>query len=77
MKNQVMHSRPRLAPLLCLSILLPLVAPTAGAQNSSQITVEVGQPNIWSLGQAHYLLAGIHIDRKHSRRGIVSAKGLC
>lgn len=64
MKNQVMHSRQRLAILLCLSILLQLVALTAEAQNNSQITVEVGQPNIWSLGQAHYLLA---VMREKSR----------
>jgi hypothetical protein len=43
--------------LICLTLLLPLVARPVGAQNNSQITVEVGQPNIWSLGQAHYLLS--------------------
>jgi hypothetical protein len=42
-----------------LALTLPLVAlpvPTA-ADNKSQITVNVGEPNVWSLGQAHYLLA--------------------
>ncbi len=42
-----------------LALTLPLLAlpvPTA-AHNKSQITVNVGEPNVWSLGQAHYLLA--------------------
>lgn len=54
---------PALATLVCLSLLTP-VSHTALAQNNSKIMVEVGQPNIWSLGQAHYLLSNM---RERSR----------
>src|SRR6266404_746581 len=64
MKNLLKRSRRGAIIPFCLIALLPIVAPTVGAQNKSQITVEVGQPNIWSLGQAHYLLAGM---RENSR----------
>ena len=63
MKTQA-NSSSRPTILLCVSVVLSVIAPTAGAQNNSQITVEVGQPNIWSLGQAHYLLAAM---RENSR----------
>lgn len=63
MKNITQHLIPYIAVILCLSILDPLV-PIARAQNNSKITVNVGQPNIWSLGQAHYLLSNM---RERSR----------
>lgn len=52
----------RFRPVLTLLISLSLVLPLAGlrvaiAQN--RITMVIGRPNIWSLGQAHYLLANL------------------
>jgi len=46
--------------LFSSSILLPF---TASAQNKRRkpIVVSFGQPNIWSLDQAHYLLARMHM----------------
>jgi len=44
-----------LSILLTVSLNCGLLVPTASAQNP--VIVSVGQPNIWSLEQAHYLLA--------------------
>ena len=63
MKNMMRRLTPALVTLVCVSLLLPITH-TALAQNQSKITVEVGQPNIWSLGQAHYLLSNM---RERSR----------
>ncbi len=57
MKNFTHKLRRKLVAVLVLSLMLPVAAPRALADNNSQITVQVGQPNIWSLGQAHYLLS--------------------
>jgi hypothetical protein len=59
-----MPFRSQLAAITCLSLLLPICSLNVRGQNKSQITIEVGQPNIWSLGQAHYLLANM---RERSR----------
>ena len=59
-----MSFRSQLAAVTCLSLLLPICSLNVRGQNKSQITIEVGQPNIWSLGQAHYLLANM---RERSR----------
>lgn len=46
-----------LAACLCACLLLgPLSAPAA-ADVKTQIKLNIGQPNVWSLSQAHYLLA--------------------
>jgi hypothetical protein len=45
---------------LCAGLLLQTFPPSARADLSPVITVEVGQPSVWSLGQAHYLLAQMH-----------------
>lgn len=63
MKNIMRRLTPVLVTILCLSLLTP-VSHTVVAQNNSKITIEVGQPNIWSLGQAHYLLSNM---RERSR----------
>lgn len=48
------------ALFLCAGLLLQTLPRPARAELSPVITVEVGQPSIWSLGQAHYLLAQMH-----------------
>ena len=47
-----------LSLVLGLSLLLPLTNLTVSAQRP-QITMTIGRPNIWSLAQAHYLLANL------------------
>ena len=48
----------RLVSLLCVVFLLSSPWCTlAGPQNKSRIDLKIGQPSIWSLAQAHYLLA--------------------
>lgn len=50
--------RPILTLLISFSLVLPMTGlRVANAQN--QITMVIGRPNIWSLGQAHYLLANL------------------
>ena len=44
--------------LFSSSILLPF---TASAKDRKPVVVSFGQPNIWSLDQAHYLLARMHM----------------
>jgi hypothetical protein len=63
MKNMMRRLSPATVALVCVSFLTPL-SHTVVAQNKSKVTVEVGQPNIWSLGQAHYLLSNM---RERSR----------
>lgn len=46
-----------LAACLCASLLLGPLAVTSSADVDTQIKLNVGQPNVWSLSQAHYLLA--------------------
>jgi hypothetical protein len=60
MRSQSSSLRP-VALFLCLALLLqtfPL--PVSASQLPPVVTVEVGQPSVWSLGQAHYLLAQMH-----------------
>lgn len=45
--------------LVCLSLLLPLWPKEAAAQRRV-IVVNAEQPNLWTLEQAHYLLAQMH-----------------
>src|SRR6478672_4154179 len=49
-----------IALFLCAALLAQTFPRQARADLSPVITVEVGQPSIWSLGQAHYLLAQMH-----------------
>lgn len=48
-----------LTHFLAISILWTAYPLPARAENKSEIKVNVGEPNIWSLGQAHYLLASM------------------
>jgi IPT/TIG domain-containing protein len=47
---------------LCTALfaqLIPIRVEAKSSSNTSQITVNVGKPTIWSLAQAHYLLANM------------------
>src|ERR1044072_9304439 len=41
--------------------LLPYSTTAAGERKRKPVVVSFGQPNIWSLEQAHYLLARMHM----------------
>lgn len=61
-------SRPNrfIAVLLCAAFVFPLFPVETPAQNDPQIIkIEIGQPAVWSLGQAHYLLARMHQRNRH------------
>jgi hypothetical protein len=59
MENMMRRLTPVLVTLLVCVSLLPPVSQPAVAQNQSKITVELGEPNVWWLGQAHYLLSTV------------------
>ncbi|HEV8367045.1 MAG TPA: IPT/TIG domain-containing protein [Pyrinomonadaceae bacterium] len=44
--------------VICASLTIPLISIRSQAQNQ-QMTLTIGKPNIWSLAQAHYLLANV------------------
>lgn len=53
--------RRSVAICLCWSFLIPMMPPPAQAIDPYKfVIVKPGQPTIWSLGQAHYLLANMH-----------------
>lgn len=56
-----MEERRLIAVCLCLSLLVPVIPrPVEAGDRSKIVEVTPGQPAIWSLGQAHYLLANMH-----------------
>src|SRR5829696_4908594 len=46
--------------LLCVCFVLPLFNLGAEAQQRRVVVVKADQPNLWTLEQAHYLLAQMH-----------------
>jgi hypothetical protein len=63
MNRQVSTRRAWLCTLLCAALVTGSLAPAASAQRRKRkpVVVSFGQPNIWSLEQAHYLLARMHM----------------
>ena len=47
---------------LAAALTMPLIPAGAAAQNQDKAIVHIGSPQVWSLGQAHYLLAKLHQD---------------
>ncbi len=45
---------------LCVGLLVSCMPAQVKAQRHSHITVQIGQPAVWSMNQAHYLLANMH-----------------
>ncbi len=63
-----------LCVLLSLSfflVLLPVSQPAYGDM-TDRVQVQVGQPSIWSLGQAHYLLQQLRRDNKGLKLNILN-----
>ena len=58
-----------LATFLCAILLLPIVSLPVQAGDGPRLVIEIGQPGVWSLGQAHYLLEKMHLrNRKLSSK---------
>jgi hypothetical protein len=58
-----------LAIVLCATLLSPIFSLQVQAGDGPRIVIEIGQPGVWSLGQAHYLLEKMHRrNRKLSSR---------
>lgn len=54
---------------ICAALLLPFIPRGAAAKDGPRIVIQIGQPAVWSLGQAHYLLAKMHrTNRKLNTR---------
>jgi len=51
-----------LAFVILLQSLLPVQTQAKGKNNSNRVQIFVGAPSVWSIGQAHYLLAKMHKD---------------
>jgi hypothetical protein len=49
--------RRALVALLCLSLCPSFLPPQVHAQIGKKVRIEIGKPSVWSMGQAHYLLA--------------------
>jgi hypothetical protein len=62
MRSDVKRLRRWLSWFLCLCLLLPLSSVRTAAQTTPKrvIVVNAEQPNLWTLEQAHYLLAQMH-----------------
>lgn len=54
-----------LSMMLCISLMVQITAVRVEAQRQ-EMTITIGKPNIWSLGQAHYLLANM----RNTNRGL-------
>src|SRR5215211_7744808 len=50
-----------LVVLLCASLTIPLLPFEAAADVKDKVIIHVGKPSVWSRGQAHYLLAKMHV----------------
>jgi hypothetical protein len=63
MKSRASYLYRGLIIYLCAVLLLPLLPAQAAAQVSSKakkkVRVQLGKPQVWSIGQAHYLLANM------------------
>lgn len=49
-----------IAAFICITLLLPFYVLQVQALDGPKVIIEIGQPAVWSLGQAHYLLAKMH-----------------
>lgn len=57
--------RRQLATFLSIALLLPTISTNADAQSPRErVVIHVGAPSIWSMGQAHYLLARMHRNNR-------------
>jgi hypothetical protein len=73
------HFRGRFLTVLVLIMILVLIKISAWAQDQSPVIITADQPNIWTLEQAHYLLAQMHrrnIDLRASPLGDLDANAI-
>ena len=58
--------RSALTLFIGLSLILPFMIIRVASAPNNHLTMVIGRPNIWSLGQAHYLLANL----RNANRGL-------
>ncbi|MBC7933254.1 MAG: hypothetical protein H7Z38_22040, partial [Rubrivivax sp.] len=75
MKLRIESTHPWLCALLVAALLTSgLAAPTAAQERKRKpVIVSFGQPSIWSLEQAHYLLARMHQENLELRASSLAA----
>src|SRR5689334_4156484 len=80
MFNQSPFSKSFLTLFVIVSVfitgLLPLSAVAQNDRRRKPVIVSFGQPNIWSLEQAHYLLARMHMTNLELQAKALSADDL-
>src|SRR2546421_7678167 len=61
--------------LLCAALLAGwFILPTSAQERRRKpVVVSFGQPNIWSLEQAHYILARMHLENQELRAKSLAA----
>ena len=64
LRNQTTALKRLLVTSLCLSLCPFLLPQQAKAQIGKRVQIQIGKPSVWSMGQAHYLLADM---RKKNR----------
>jgi hypothetical protein len=57
--------RKGIAAFICLIMALSLMPFQASAEVKSKVQIQIGKPSVWSLAQAHYLLARMHKDNRN------------
>lgn len=64
LRNETTAVQRLLVTFLCLSLCPCLLPQQAEAQIGKRVQIQIGKPSVWSMGQAHYLLADM---RKKNR----------
>ena len=64
LRNQTTAPKSLLVTFLCVSLCPFLLPQQAEAQIGKRVQIQIGKPSVWSMGQAHYLLADM---RKKNR----------
>src|SRR2546421_9725477 len=67
MRFRSTYARRLIITCLCVTLSFPFVLWQVDAKDGPRIIIQIGQPSVWSLGQAHYLLARMHKKNKQLR----------
>src|SRR5215208_2206518 len=66
LRNETTVVQRLLVTFLCLSLCLSFLPQQTEAQIGERVQIQIGKPSVWSMGQAHYLLA----DMRKKNRGL-------
>ena len=68
LRNETTVVQRLLVTFLCFSLCLSFLPEQAEAQIGKKVQIQIGKPSVWSMGQAHYLLA----DMRQKNRALKS-----